>query len=280
MRKKLTNKGMVMSSREKRNKGRLAMVTGASSGIGYELAILCAQDGFNLLVVADDPKIEEAAKQFQNYGVEVHALQADLATREGVDKFYNAAQGRQVHALLANAGHGLGGGFLDQNFDDVRHVIDTNITGTIYLIQKVGRDMRARKEGRILITGSVAGFTPGTYSAVYNGTKAFIDSFSFALRAELENEDSNVTVTCLMPGATETEFFERAGMEDTEVGQSKKDDPADVAKVGYEAMMKGEGDVVSGFKNKVMTTVASVTPAGVLAEQHRKKAEPGSGREK
>lgn len=267
-----------MASKEQTtsNKGRLAMVTGASSGIGYELAILCAKDGFDLIVAADDPKIEEAAKQFQNYGVEVTTLQADLATREGVDKLYDAARGRQVDVLLANAGHGLGGGFLDQNFDEVRHVIDTNITGTIYLIQKVGKDMRARKEGRILITGSVAGFTPGTYSAVYNGTKAFIDSFSFALRAELENEDSNVTVTCLMPGATETEFFERAGMEDTEVGQSKKDDPADVAKVGYEAMMKGEGDVVSGFKNKVMTTVASVTPAGVLAEQHRKKAEPGS----
>lgn len=272
-----------MASREMNSStnGRpLAMVTGASSGIGYELAILCAKDGYDLIVVADDPKIEEAAKQFQNYGVEVHAIQADLATREGVDKLYNAAQGRPVDALLANAGHGLGGGFLDQDFDEVRHVIDTNITGTIYLIQKVGRDMRARKQGRILITGSVAGFTPGTYSAVYNGTKAFIDSFSFALRAELENEESNVTVTCLMPGATETEFFERAGMEDTKVAQSKKDDPVDVAKVGYEAMMNGEGDVVSGFKNKVMTTVASVTPAGMLAEQHRKKAEPGSGREK
>ncbi|HKG61570.1 MAG TPA: SDR family NAD(P)-dependent oxidoreductase [Pyrinomonadaceae bacterium] len=271
-----------MASREinSSTNGRpLAMVTGASTGIGYELAILCAKDGFDLFVVADDPKIEEAAKQFQNYGVEVHAIQADLATREGVDKFYEAAQGRPVDALLANAGHGLGGGFLDQDFDDVRHVIDTNITGTIYLIQKVGRDMRARKQGRILITGSVAGFTPGTYSAVYNGTKAFIDSFSFALRAELEDQDSNVTVTCLMPGATETEFFERAGMEDTKVGQSKKDDPVDVAKVGYEAMMNGEGDVVSGFKNKVMTTVASVTPAGVLAEQHRKKAKPGSANE-
>ena len=138
--------------------------------------------------------------------------------------------------------------------------------------------MRAQGRGRILITGSVAGFTPGTYNAVYNGSKAFIDSFSFALRAELK--DSGVTVTCLMPGATETEFFERAGMEDTKVGQSEKDDPADVAKVGFEAMMKGEGDVVSGFKNKVMTTVASVTPAGVLAEQHGKKAKPGSGREK
>lgn len=267
------------SNSETTNNGRLAMVTGASSGIGYELAILCAKDGFNLLVVADDPKIEEAARQFQNYGVEVHAVQADLATREGVDKFYDAAQGRQVDVLLANAGHGLGGAFLDQDFDEIRHVIDTNITGTIYLIQKVGKDMRARKEGRILITGSVAGFTPGTYNAVYNASKAFIDSFSFALRAELKAEESNVTVTCLMPGATETEFFERAGMEDTKIGQDEKDDPVDVAKVGYEAMMKGEGDVVSGFKNKVMTTVASVTPAGMLAEQHRKKAEPGSGRD-
>lgn len=138
--------------------------------------------------------------------------------------------------------------------------------------------MRARGQGRILITGSIAGYTPGTYNAVYNASKAFVDSFSFALRAELK--DSGVTVTCLMPGATETEFFERAGMEDTKIGQSEKDDPVDIAKVGFEAMMKGEGDVVSGFKNKVMSIVASVTPSGVLAEQHRKKAEPGSGREK
>lgn len=256
------------------------MVTGASSGIGFELAILCAKDGFDLLVVSDSAKIEEAAQQFQNYGVQVTAVEADLATLEGVDKFYDAANGRQVDVLLANAGHGLGGGFLDQDFDDVRHVIDTNITGTIYLIQKVGRDMRSRNEGRILITGSIAGFTPGTYNAVYNASKAFIDSFSFALRAELKDVDSNVTVTCLMPGATETDFFERAGMEDTKIGQDKKDDPADVAKVGYDAMMNGEGDVVSGFKNKVMSTVASVTPSGVLAEQHRKKAEPGSGHKK
>src|SRR5678816_3252983 len=186
--------GGFMASKETANGRRLAMVTGASSGIGYELAILCAKDGFDLIVAADDPKIEEAAKQFQNYGVEVTALQADLATREGVDKLYDAARGRQVDALLANAGHGLGGGFLDQDFDEVRHVIETNITGTIYLIQKVGKDMRSRNQGRILITGSVAGFTPGTYNAVYNASKAFIDSFSFALRAELK--DSGVTVTC------------------------------------------------------------------------------------
>ena len=252
----------------------LAMVTGASTGIGHELAICCAKEGFDLLVVADEPEIQEAAAQFRNYGVEVEAVEADLATFEGVDKFYEAANGRPVDALLANAGHGLGGAFLEQDFEDVLHVIDTNITGTIYLIQLVGRDMQQRNQGRILITGSIAGYTPGTYNAVYNGTKAFIDSFSFALRSELKG--TAVTVTCLMPGATETEFFERAGMEDTEIGQSKKDDPVDVAKIGFQAMMRGEGDVVSGFKNKVLSALATITPSGMLAEQHKKKAQPGS----
>jgi uncharacterized protein len=147
------------------------------------------------------------------------------------------------------------------------------MTGTIYLIHKVGRNMRKRGAGRILITGSIAGFIPGTYQAVYNGTKAFMDSFSFGLRAELK--DSGVTVTCLMPGATDTEFFKRADMLDTKVGAGKKDDPADVAKLGFEAMMKGEGDVVSGWKNKIQSAMATVTPSGILAEQHRKMAEPG-----
>jgi len=143
-------------------------------------------------------------------------------------------------------------------------------------VQLVGRTMRSRGQGRILLTGSIAGFMPGTYAAVYNGTKAFIDSFSFALRAELK--DTGVTVTCLMPGATETDFFERADMLDTKVGQDPKDDPADVARVGFDAMMRGEGDVVSGWTNKLQTAMANVTPAGVLAEQHRKMAEPGSAK--
>lgn len=251
-----------------------AIVTGASSGIGFELAKLCAQEGFDLLVAADRPEIERAAQTFRELGADVTALEVDLATGEGVDRLWAAAGGRQVDALLANAGHGLGHGFLDQNFDDARHVINTNITGTIYLAQLVGQQMRRRGKGRILFTGSIAGFTPGTYQAVYNGTKAFIDSFSFALRAELK--DTGVTVTCLMPGATETDFFERADMLDTQVGQSKKDDPADVARTGFDAMMRGDGDVVAGWKNKLQSAIASVTPAGILAEQHRKQAEPGS----
>jgi uncharacterized protein len=143
-------------------------------------------------------------------------------------------------------------------------------------VQLVGQTMRDRGQGRILLTGSIAGFMPGTYTAVYNGTKAFIDSFSFALRAELK--DTGVTVTCLMPGATETDFFERADMLDTKVGQDPKDDPADVARVGFDAMMRGDGDVVSGWKNKLQTAMANITPAGVLAEQHRKMAEPGSAK--
>jgi len=255
----------------------LAIVTGASSGIGYELAKCCAEHGFDLLIAADQPSINDAAQDFQALGVAVEAIEADLATLEGVDKLYAATQGRPVDALLANAGHGLGHAFLDQDFDAVRHVIDTNITGTLYLIRKVGREMRARSQGRILITGSVAGFMPGTFQAVYNGTKAFLNSFSFALRNELH--DTDVTVTCLMPGATETEFFARADMLDTKVGQAEKDDPAEVAKTGFDAMMQGEGDVVYGWKNKLQTAMANVTPASLLAEQHRKKAEPGSGKQ-
>jgi short-subunit dehydrogenase len=251
----------------------LAIVTGASSGIGYHLAQECAENGFDLVIAADDPNINQAAENFRALGAEVEVVETDLATTEGVDELYDALNGRAIDALLANAGHGLGHAFLDQEFEEARHVVDTNITGTIYLLHKVGQDMRQRGKGRILITGSIAGFIPGTFQAVYNGTKAFMDSFSFALRAELK--DSGVTVSCLMPGATDTEFFKRADMEDTKVGAGKKDDPAEVAKIGFEAMMKGEGDVVSGWKNKIQSAMASVTPAGILAEQHRKMAEPG-----
>jgi uncharacterized protein len=252
----------------------LAVVTGASSGIGYELAKLCVQNGFDLVVAADEAAIQKAAEDFRALGASVDAVETDLSTTDGVDQLHAAVKGRNVDALLANAGHGLGHGFLDQDFEEARHVVDTNVTGTIYLIQKIGREMRTRGQGRILITGSIAGFMPGAFQAVYNGTKAFMDSFSFALRNELK--DSGITVTCLMPGATDTDFFARADMEDTKVGAGKKDDPADVAKDGFDAMMKGEGDVVSGWKNKMQSAIANIVPAGVLAEQHRKMAEPGS----
>jgi short-subunit dehydrogenase len=253
------------------------VVTGGSKGIGYELAKCCAQHGFDLVIAADDTDLERAARHLRNLGATVETVSADLARLDGVDLLYRRLAGRVPDALLANAGHGLGHGFLDQDFGDVQHVVDTNITGTIYLTQKIGRDMRRRGRGRILITGSIAGFMPGTYQAVYNGSKAFIDSFSFALRSELDG--SGVTVTCLMPGATETAFFERAGLLDTKIGQAEKDEPADVAAAGFDAMMRGDGDVVSGWRNKLQAALANITPAGVLAEQHKAMAEPGSGSE-
>ena len=252
----------------------LAVVTGASSGIGFELAKLCAESGFDLIIAADMPEIDQAADALRSTGVTVEALLVDLATREGVERLHALIGGRHVDYLLANAGRGLGHAFLDQDFDELEHVINTNITGTVYLIQLVTREMRARNAGRVLITGSIAGFMPGAFSAVYNGTKAFINSFSFALRNELK--DTNVTITCLMPGATDTEFFARADELDTKAAADEKDLAYDVAKDGFDAMMAGKGDVVSGIYNKVMTAVASVTPSGIVAEQHRKLVEPGT----
>jgi short-subunit dehydrogenase len=257
---------------------QFAIVTGASTGIGLELAKCCAQNNFDLLIAADEPRIETVAAEIRTLGASVETIEADLSTIEGVDKLYEASKriGRPVDALLANAGVGLGHAFLDQDFDRARRVIDTNITGTVYLIHKVGNDMRRRNAGRILITGSIAGFTPGSFQAVYNGSKAFLDSFSFAIREELK--DTNITVTCLMPGATETEFFRRADMMDTKIGTSEKDDAAMVAKSGFDAMMRGDGDVVTGLKNKLQSAAANVMPAGVLASQHRQQAEPGSAK--
>jgi uncharacterized protein len=254
-----------------------AVVTGASTGIGLELARCCSKAGYDLLIAADESAIETAAASLRNGGGTVEPVEADLATLEGVDKLLAAAKGRQIDALLANAGIGLGRAFLDQDFQRAKRVIDTNITGTVYLIHKVGNEMRGRNTGRILITGSIAGFIPGTFQAVYNGTKAFLNSFSFALREELK--DTKVTVTCLMPGATETEFFRRADMMDTNVGTAEKDDAAMVARTGFDAMMKGKSDVVTGFQNKVQSAAANVMPAELLARQHRSKAAPGTAKE-
>jgi uncharacterized protein len=180
--------------------GQLAIVTGASTGIGFELARLCAREGYDLLIAADEPEIHDAAQKLRNEkgAGAIEALHVDLATTEGVDQLYAAAKGRPVNVLMANAGRGLGHAFLDQQWPRAREVIDTNVTGTTYLIHKVGRDMRQANQGRILITGSIAGFTPGSFQAVYNATKSYLNSFSFALREELR--DTKVSVTCLMTG--------------------------------------------------------------------------------
>lgn len=254
----------------------LAVVTGASSGIGYELARIAAENGHDLILAADR-SLDSVAECLKGLGGSVEPVEGDLSTIEGVDRLLETLRGRTIDALFANAGQGLGGAFLDQDFADARKIVDTNITGTIYLVHEVARQMREAHRGRILVTGSIAGYVPGSFQLVYNATKAFIDSFAWGLRDELK--DTGVTVTLLMPGATDTEFFVRAHMEDTKVGRMKKDDPAAVAQVGYDAMMKGDTDVVYGLKNKIQSSIANVTPASVLAAQHRKQAEPGTGRQ-
>ena len=248
-----------------------AIVTGGSSGIGLELAKLAAADDYELLLAADTPFTEVPGN--------AETLEVDLSTFEGVDQLLSRAGGRQIDLLCANAGHGLGRAFLDQDPKEWRHVVDTNVTGTTYLLQQVLKPMVARNAGKVLVTGSIAGYIPGSFQAVYNGTKAFVDSFVAAIQNEIKDADG-VTLTNLMPGPVETEFFKRGDMMDTPVGTDpKKSDPADVAKDGWDALMAGQKHIVSGWKNKLQSTVANVTPNELLAEQHRHMAEPGTAQE-
>jgi short-subunit dehydrogenase len=257
---------------------QLAVVTGASTGIGLELARLCASHGYDLIIAADEPLIENAARELTGDRVSCTPVLCDLATTAGVEQLTEAieAAGRPVDVLLANAGRGLGRAFLDQDLNEALKVIHTNIDGTVQLIYFVANGMRERGQGKILITGSIAGLMPGTFQAVYNGSKAFLDSFSVALSNELKN--TGVSVTCLMPGATETDFFKRADMMDTKVGTGEKMSAAEVAKIGFEAMMSGKLEVVAGFANKLRAAMSHVAPDSTLAELHRGMAEPGTGK--
>ncbi len=252
---------------------KLAVITGASTGIGFELATVAAVDGYDLLVVANEPLIHYAAADFRLHGGEVQAIEADLSTLEGVEMLLSATGGRPIDVLCANAGAGHGNAFLDQTFDQVRMTIDTNVTATLYLLHRVMTGMVARADGKILVTGSIAGYVPGAFNAVYNATKAFIDNFTDAVRNELL-DTSGVTLTTLMPGATETEFFARADMLETAVGKAKKADPAKVAREGWDGMLAGNPTVVPGFLNKVIVATSGLVPSGVTAAMHRKMAEP------
>ena len=257
---------------------KFAIITGASSGIGLELAKLAAQDGYDLLIAADT-SFAVAEGELRTNGGLVETLEVDLSNFEGVDRLLDAADGRRIDLLCANAGHGLGRAFLDQDPAEWRHVIDTNVTGTTYLLQKVLKQMVARNDGKVLVTGSIAGYIPGSFQAVYNGSKAYVDSFVAAIQNEIKDNDG-VTLTNLMPGPVETEFFKRGDMMDTSVGTNpNKSDPADVAKDGWDAVMSGKAAIVSGWKNKLQSAVANVTPNAVLAEQHRHMAEPGTAKE-
>jgi short-subunit dehydrogenase len=258
-----------------------AVVTGASSGIGYELARQFAIHGFDLLIAAEDEDIAAAARELcAQDGADVLEVRVDLATSEGVEALFSqiTADGRPVDALALNAGVGAGGAFVgDTDMADELRIVDLNARSTVHLAKRVLPGMVERGEGRVLFTSSIASTMPGAFQAVYNASKSFVQSFALALREELK--DSGVTITSLMPGPTDTEFFERADMLDTKVGSDDKDDPADVAREGFEALMAGKERVVSAsLKTKVQGRGSRVLPDRAKAAMHRKMAEPGSAK--
>jgi uncharacterized protein len=256
----------------------LALITGASSGIGFELARQFAGAGFDLVVNAEDAELTTAAERLRESGTTVQAVQADLRSRTGVDTLWGAVQatGRPLAAAALNAGVGRGGPFVDNDLEDELEVIDLNVVSTVVLAKYVLRDMVARHEGRVLVTSSVASTMPGPHQAVYNASKSFVQSLAEALATELR--DTGVTVTSLMPGPTDTEFFERGDLMDTKLGQGPKDDPAQVAKQGFEAMMAGRDKVLGGsVMSKAQAVVNSVLPDKLKSAGHAKMAEPGSG---
>lgn len=260
---------------------QFAVVTGASAGIGYELAKVFAQNGFDLLIVSGSERINQAAQDIRAAGVNVEALDANLATHEGVHKLLSAIQagGRPLDAAAINAGVGVSGRFVETDLAEELNMVALNVTSTLHLAKYVVKEMVTRGSGRILFTASIAGTMPTPYQAVYGATKAFVRSLSQSLREELK--ESGVSVTALMPGATETEFFERAGATDTKLGASEKDDAYEVAKEGFEAMMAGKDHVVAGsFKNKLQAAAGYALPDPLVASIHGSMSKPGSAEKK
>lgn len=261
---------------------QFAVVTGASAGIGYELAKQFGQNGFDLLIVAAGDRIHATAQELQQQlSVQVEPVQADLATHEGVHQLISAIQssGRPVDAAAINAGVGVSGRFWETDLSEELNMVALNVTGTLHLAKYIVRDMVARGSGRVLFTSSIAATMPTPYETVYGATKAFVRSLSQGLREELK--ETGVTVTALMPGATETEFFHRAGADDTKLGASEKDDPADVAKDGFEALMTGKDHVVAGsFKNKLQAAAGYALPDPLVAKAHASQSAPGSAEKK
>jgi uncharacterized protein len=254
-----------------------AVVTGASSGIGLELAKEFARNGYDVLIAAEDAGLTDAASEIESLGTTVETCQTDLATPQGVETLADrvAASGRQVDVLALNAGIGVGGRFLETPLEDELKLIDLNVRSTVHLAKLLLPAMAQRGEGRVLITSSIAAVAATPYEAVYGASKAFDKSFAASLRNELK--DAGITVTTLMPGPTETNFFHRAGMDDTQIGSSeKKADPAQVARQAYEALIAGKHEIVAGpITTKFEGTISKAMPEEITAAKHAKMAEPG-----
>ena len=253
------------------------LITGATSGIGYELAKLFAADGHNLVIVAREQEgLDRAATELREIGVEVVTLAKDLFQKNTAHQIYSLlqAKGIQVDILVNDAGQGLYGEFIDTDLARELDIIQLNITSLVSLTKYFVRDMVSRGSGKILNLSSIASKSPGPWQSVYHGTKAFVQSFTEAIRSELK--DKGITVTALLPGVTDTDFFNKADMNSSKAVQDKEAmaNPADVAKDGYKALMAGDDMVISGFNNKVQVAIGAVTPDSMQADMTGKKQEP------
>jgi short-subunit dehydrogenase len=256
---------------------KYALVTGGTSGIGYELVKLLAQDGYNLIIVArhetDLAKVGDEIKS--THGVDVITFSKDLFNRENAFDVYTEVKGKgiEIDILVNDAGHGQYGQFVDTDINMELKIIDLNISSLVVLTKLFLQDMVVRGSGRILNVSSIASKAPGPWQSVYHGTKAFVQSFTEAIRSELK--ESGVTITALLPGATDTDFFNKAGMNESKiVKEGKLYSAADVAKDGYDALMKGDDMVISGMMNKVQVAMGNVTPDAKLADKMKKQQEP------
>jgi short-subunit dehydrogenase len=259
----------------------LAVVTGASTGIGRALAQCAAEDGCDLVICANEPEIEEAARDLRALGGQVDVVQADLSTEEGVLALWHAVGARDVDYLMANAGITLGHAFVEQEWPRIQTLLGLNIVGTTLLLHRALPRMQARGQGRVLVTGSIAGFMPGSYMAVYNASKAYLDMLSFALNDEMR--EHGVTVTCLMPGPVETPIFDRGDMRDSAMGSAPfplKDTPEHTARLGYEAMKAGRAGMTPGLMNKLIVGFAGILPEPLLARMNRWMTETSRDEEK
>lgn len=253
----------------------LALVTGASSGIGLELARRLAVEGHDLVVAARSARLDDAVRALEAEGAHVDAVRADLATRAGNEAVVAAVADRPLAIAAINAGIGSGGRFLETDLDHELELVDLNVRSTLHLAKHVARAMAARGTGRILFTSSISATHPDPYEAAYGASKTFVQSFALALRHELA--DAGVSVTALMPGPTGTAFFQRAGMDDTKIGASDaKDDPAEVAALAYDGLMAGDAKVIPGAANRAISAAARVLPDRVKAAAHARLAEPDS----
>jgi short-subunit dehydrogenase len=255
---------------------KYALITGATQGIGLELARLFAKDKYNLVIVArTQSELESTAAELQQqHGVEVISIAKDLFKKEEAYALCEevASRGIQIDVLVNDAGQGQYGKFIDTDVERELDIIQLNIGSLLILTKHYLKEMVARNEGKILQLASIASKVPGPWQSVYHGTKAFVLSFTESIRSEVK--DTNVTITALMPGATDTDFFNKAEMQDSKILEQGLSDPAEVAKDGYEALMNGDDKVISGFKNKAQIAMSNLTPDSMVADMMKKQQEP------